>query len=61
MPRKNNAKQDLDEETGLHEAAGESAQQADSSDVLKAITSLHTELARVKSDICNKAGRRFPR
>ena len=62
MQRKINAKHDLDEETGLHEAsgsatetrAGESAQQADSNDVLKAITSLHAELARVKSDIGDK-------
>lgn len=53
---------DLDEETGLHEASGsttgttpgESALQADSNYVLKAITSLHAELAGVKSDICNK-------
>jgi len=62
MPRIVYAKHDLDEETGLHEVsgrttetrAGESAQQADSNDVLKAITSLQAELARVKSDICNK-------
>lgn len=62
MPRKLNTRHDLDEETGPQEAsgsatetrAGESAQQADSNDVLKAITSLHAELARVKSDICNK-------
>ena len=62
MQRKTNVRQDLDEETDPHEAsgsaietrAGESAQQADSNEVLKAITSLHTELARVKSDICNK-------
>lgn len=62
MQRKLNTRHDLDEETGPQEAsgsatetrAGESAQQADSNDVLKAITSLHAELARVKSDICNK-------
>ena len=34
--------------------AGESIQQADSNNVLKAITSLHSELALVKSEICNK-------
>ena len=62
MPRKTNAKHDLDEETGLPEVSGtttetrdgESAQQAESNDVLKAITSPHAELARVKSNIGNK-------
>ena len=62
MQRKTNAKHDPDEETGLHEASGsaaetrpgESAQHVDSNDVLKPIASLHAELARVKSDICNK-------
>ncbi|MED6240571.1 hypothetical protein ATANTOWER_023464, partial [Ataeniobius toweri] len=62
MQRKNNAKHDLDEETGLHQAsdsttetrAGGTAQQTDNNDVLKAISSLHAELAHLKSDICNK-------
>lgn len=62
MQRKTNPKLDLDEETGQHEAsgpatetrAGESVQQADSNDVLKARTSLYSELALVKLEICNK-------
>ncbi|MED6256016.1 hypothetical protein ATANTOWER_018396 [Ataeniobius toweri] len=62
MLGKNNAKHDLDEETGLRETSGstvetrasETAQQTDNNDVLKAISSLHAKLARLKSDICNK-------
>ncbi len=62
MQRKVNARLDLDEERGQHEAsgsatggtAGDTAHQANSNDVLKAITALHSELALVKSDICNK-------
>ncbi|MEQ2202234.1 hypothetical protein XENOCAPTIV_028867 [Xenoophorus captivus] len=34
--------------------AGVTAQQTDNNDVLKAISSLHAELARLKLDICNK-------
>lgn len=63
MPRKTNTKHDLDKEPAcLHEAsgltketgAGEGAQQANSNEVLKAISMLHAELVRMKSDICNK-------
>ncbi|GLD49757.1 moronecidin-like protein [Lates japonicus] len=60
MQRKTNIKLDLGEEAGQHKASGsikeasESTQRVDSNDVPKAMASLHSELAHVKSEICNK-------